>query len=122
MKETYKKAIQFIQYTYNVEIDDDDDNTLAKFGLWNVGDNHELDIRSIFLIENKSKVNIFFNKKLVTQLCKTNKPTKVKVNGECIRTPPKYNVKGMVRCFFLAIHHPYFGAEERQSQVPSHTW
>ena len=33
MKETYKKAIQFIQYTYNVEIDDDDDNTLAKFGL-----------------------------------------------------------------------------------------
>ena len=96
MKEKYKKPIQFIQDTYNGEIDDDD-NTLAHFGLWNVGDNHELDIRRIFLIENKSKVNLFWNKKLVTQLCTTNNPTKVKANGECIRTTHKYNVKGMVR-------------------------
>ena len=32
MKEKYKKPIQFIQDTYNGEIDDDD-NTSAQFGL-----------------------------------------------------------------------------------------
>ena len=48
-EEKYKKPIQFIPYTYNGEIDDDD-NTSAQFGLLNVGNNHELEISSIFLI------------------------------------------------------------------------
>ena len=49
LKEKYKKTVQFIQDTYNEE-SDDDDKTLAKFGLWNVGNKHELDIIIIFLI------------------------------------------------------------------------
>ena len=98
-KEKHKKSVQFIQDTDN-EASDDDDHAFVKFGLCNVGGRHELDIRKILLLDNKSTAEIFCNKRLVTRVWTTDESMIEKYNGRTIDTYQNYYVKGYGEVWF----------------------
>ena len=75
------------------ESSDNEDHAFAQFGVYNVGVQHELYIRNMLVLVNKSTFDLLCNKRLATRVWTTDKSMKLKRNGGTIKTTPKSYVK-----------------------------
>ena len=65
-KKWNSRIFQFVQYKDN-EIFDDDNHSFEKLGFYDIGDLHELYLIILFLLDNQSTVDLFWDKKIVAE-------------------------------------------------------
>ena len=82
------------------EINDDHGHTFAKFWLCNFGGQHDLDLINMLLLDNKSKVNLLCNKRIIIRVWTKYDYMTVKRYGGTINTNHNFYVKGYGEVWF----------------------
>ena len=93
------KSVRFLQNTDN-EASGNDDHAFARFGFCNVGYRHELYLRNMLILYNKSTFDNFCNNSRVTIVSTTYQSMTVKQNVVTIKNTHKYYTEGYIEVWF----------------------
>ena len=87
-----KESKQFVQED-DEEDEESNDHGFASFGLCTVNKRNHLQLRNMLLLDSCSTVDLFCNKKLVTNIWESKNSMTVKVNGGDLKTHKKAYVE-----------------------------